>query len=114
MDQLLNIWIMKKIKSPWYGIVWILIWTAALLWFLTSGRFDQRESVGLFIVWVAMVGITVYYIALHVIRIGKQPRKPIIKQAAKPDTPARNAPCPCGSGKKYKRCCAPDAPASTH
>ncbi|MCA9676704.1 MAG: SEC-C domain-containing protein [Myxococcales bacterium] len=19
--------------------------------------------------------------------------------------PARNAPCPCGSGKKYKRCC---------
>ena len=21
-------------------------------------------------------------------------------------TPARNAPCPCGSGKKYKRCCA--------
>jgi hypothetical protein len=20
-------------------------------------------------------------------------------------TPARNAPCPCGSGKKYKRCC---------
>jgi hypothetical protein len=21
--------------------------------------------------------------------------------------PARNAPCPCGSGKKYKRCCMP-------
>ena len=21
------------------------------------------------------------------------------------ETPARNAPCPCGSGKKYKRCC---------
>ncbi|MGH3647444.1 MAG: SEC-C metal-binding domain-containing protein, partial [Micromonosporaceae bacterium] len=20
------------------------------------------------------------------------------------DTPSRNAPCPCGSGKKYKRC----------
>ena len=20
-------------------------------------------------------------------------------------SPARNAPCPCGSGKKYKRCC---------
>lgn len=20
-------------------------------------------------------------------------------------TPSRNAPCPCGSGKKYKRCC---------
>lgn len=26
-------------------------------------------------------------------------------------TPARNAPCPCGSGKKYKRCClAPKKP----
>jgi hypothetical protein len=23
----------------------------------------------------------------------------------KSDTPARNAPCPCGSGKKYKKCC---------
>ena len=23
-------------------------------------------------------------------------------------TPARNAPCPCGSGKKYKRCCGAD------
>ena len=22
------------------------------------------------------------------------------------EPPARNAPCPCGSGKKYKRCCA--------
>ncbi len=22
-----------------------------------------------------------------------------------PDTPGRNDPCPCGSGKKYKRCC---------
>lgn len=21
-------------------------------------------------------------------------------------TPSRNAPCPCGSGKQYKRCCA--------
>lgn len=24
----------------------------------------------------------------------------------RPHTPARNGPCPCGSGKKYKRCCA--------
>jgi uncharacterized protein YchJ len=22
------------------------------------------------------------------------------------DTPGRNDPCPCGSGKKYKKCCA--------
>ncbi len=25
---------------------------------------------------------------------------------AEKEAPARNAPCPCGSGKKYKRCCA--------
>jgi hypothetical protein len=26
-------------------------------------------------------------------------------KAATPKKPHRNAPCPCGSGKKYKRCC---------
>ncbi|OHB64583.1 MAG: hypothetical protein A2Y77_12855 [Planctomycetes bacterium RBG_13_62_9] len=30
-----------------------------------------------------------------------EPPIPIVEQAAKP---ARNAPCPCGSGKKYKKC----------
>jgi uncharacterized protein len=25
---------------------------------------------------------------------------------ALPPTPGRNDPCPCGSGKKYKKCCA--------
>jgi uncharacterized protein len=29
------------------------------------------------------------------------PREPIRRDA----TPERNAPCPCGSGKKYKKCC---------
>ncbi len=29
------------------------------------------------------------------------PQAPIVKQA----TPGRNDPCPCGSGKKYKKCC---------
>jgi len=51
---------MKKIKSPWYGAVWILIWTAALFWFLLSGMFTARESVGLIVVWLVMVGITLY------------------------------------------------------
>jgi tetratricopeptide (TPR) repeat protein len=32
------------------------------------------------------------------------------RRAAKKDAPrSRNSPCPCGSGTKYKRCCAPDA-----
>jgi preprotein translocase subunit SecA len=32
---------------------------------------------------------------------GEAKRKPVVKE----DTTARNAPCPCGSGKKYKSCC---------
>jgi len=28
----------------------------------------------------------------------------------KPKMMPRNAPCPCGSGAKYKRCCGKDAP----
>jgi SEC-C motif-containing protein len=39
--------------------------------------------------------------------------KPIQRQAAAPPIP-RNAPCPCGSGRKYKRCCGPTAPALLH
>lgn len=39
---------------------------------------------------------------LHLHRIDAlTPREPI-RREAKPD---RNAPCPCGSGKKYKKCC---------
>ena len=41
---------------------------------------------------------------------GKQERK-VVRRSSGPDpirrdtTPDRNAPCPCGSGKKYKKCC---------
>ncbi len=38
----------------------------------------------------------------------------MLKPMTTPTTPARNAPCPCGSGNKYKKCCllrlAPSAP----
>ncbi|MBW8311901.1 MAG: UPF0149 family protein [Rhizobium sp.] len=41
---------------------------------------------------------------LHVHRIESlTPREPV-RRAAMPE---RNDPCPCGSGKKYKKCCAP-------
>jgi len=29
-----------------------------------------------------------------------------VDQITAANTPERNAPCPCGSGKKYKKCCA--------
>jgi preprotein translocase subunit SecA len=28
-----------------------------------------------------------------------------VEQAQTAKTPGRNDPCPCGSGKKYKKCC---------
>ncbi len=28
-----------------------------------------------------------------------------VEKRASPDSPAKNSPCPCGSGKKYKQCC---------
>ncbi|GEM_PF-6232907 len=31
--------------------------------------------------------------------------KPAARPLAPGEEPSRNAPCPCGSGKKYKRCC---------
>ena len=32
---------------------------------------------------------------------GPQKQKPVVKK----DKVGRNDPCPCGSGKKYKKCC---------
>ena len=37
---------------------------------------------------------------------GETPKKPVT--AKKEDTIGRNDPCPCGSGKKYKKCCGKD------
>ncbi|MFH1116696.1 MAG: SEC-C metal-binding domain-containing protein [Pseudomonadota bacterium] len=94
---------MKKIKSPWYGVVWIVIWTAALGWFVASGKFNQRESIGLILVWAVMTAVTGYLVVQHV----RRSPKPTGKAAKSPEVkPSLNGPCPCGSGKKYKRCCA--------
>ncbi len=35
---------------------------------------------------------------------GHAPQVPVTRAAPKV---GRNEPCPCGSGKKFKRCCAP-------
>lgn len=97
---------MKKIKGPWYGILWIGIWTAALVWFLASGQFNLTESVGLVVVWLVMVGITIYLLIQHLrIAASRKSQEP----TPPPAPPSLNAPCPCGSGKKYKRCCGSSA-----
>jgi preprotein translocase subunit SecA len=39
---------------------------------------------------------------------GKKARKkPVVLQHKAEETVGRNSPCPCGSGKKYKKCCLP-------
>lgn len=96
---------MKKIKSPWYGVLWIVIWTAALVWFLASGWFDTRESIALVLVWLILVGVTIYTLILYVRRVQEVTKRAVPQAAPTPATPSRNEPCPCGSGKKYKRCC---------
>gem|GEM_PF-647774 len=88
---------MKKIKSPWYGVVWMVIWTAALIWFLTSGRFDERESIGLFLVWLVLVGTTVY-VLIQRMRFDARTKK--TRPVVAPSPPSLNAACQCGSGKK--------------
>ncbi len=93
---------MKKIKSPWYGVIWIGIWTVGLIWFLHSGMFNETESIGLVLVWAILVGVTAYMLVQH-FRVYK--RRPAAALAVPPAPPSLNALCPCGSGKKYKRCC---------
>ena len=39
----------------------------------------------------------------HVEAQGEGPRKPFVAKRE----PRRNDPCPCGSGRKYKKCCGP-------
>ncbi|MGC8906100.1 MAG: YecA family protein [Desulfomonilaceae bacterium] len=94
---------MKKIKSPWYAAAWLIIWTVALGWFVSSGMFNERETIGLVLVWLVFCGITVYllvkyFLAARRLKITSATQK-------KPLSPPLNGPCPCGSGLKYKRCC---------
>jgi TRAP-type C4-dicarboxylate transport system permease large subunit len=93
---------MKKIKSPYYAIFWIVIWTMALIWFLSSEKFNTTENVGLIIVWSVMVGATVYVLFQN-LKAQKAVRQ--LAKRVQPAKPSLNALCPCGSGKKFKRCC---------
>ena len=56
---------MKKIKSPYYGLLWILIWTVGIIWFMYAGIFNQRELTGLVLVWLILVGVTLYFLWMN-------------------------------------------------
>ena len=93
---------MKKPRSPWYGLVWITVWSVAMVWLLKSEMFNFRESIGLVTMWVVIVGVTVYAMVKRLRIKSKAQNETAALLAAQPKL---NAPCPCGSGKKYKRCC---------
>lgn len=57
-----------------------------------EGRWN-REAPDLIPVWVEM---------LHQWRLDNDPHRPAVVKRSKV---GRNDPCPCGSGKKYKKCC---------
>jgi uncharacterized protein YecA (UPF0149 family) len=40
------------------------------------------------------------------------PKKIVLTQRRPPEKVGRNDPCPCGSGKKFKKCCGAGAPGS--
>jgi hypothetical protein len=93
---------MRKIKTPWYSVVWITIWTAAVIWFINSGQFNREECIGLILAWLVMVGVMGYFLLQY---LRQNPGGAGTDNSRLSVPPARNAACPCGSGKKYKRCC---------
>ena len=47
-------------------------------------------------------GLKIAALAIHAFWSSYDPNPSFIRAS---NTPGRNHPCPCGSGKKYKRCC---------
>jgi hypothetical protein len=80
-------------------------------------RADPRHVAGMFhlLPWLAHAQLADLYLPADFIRATRTPWRPIDTIAllrphcVTPPTPrpdlARSAPCPCGSAKKYKRCC---------
>ena len=74
---------------------------------LADGDADEETRLG----WLAAVGEGVNDIFAHWRDVGLPAPQPVaieMPQAAPGSGPGRNDPCPCGSGKKYKKCCGAD------
>ena len=53
-----------------------------------------------------IIGNAVYWMAYPIVRYVKKKRHPfVINDQALIKKPSRNQPCPCGSGRKFKKCC---------
>ncbi|MBN8442610.1 MAG: UPF0149 family protein [Thauera sp.] len=71
---------------------------------LADGEADDEIRLG----WLAAVGEGVNDIFSHWRDVGLAAPQPVaieLPQTVAKSGPGRNDPCPCGSGKKYKKCC---------
>jgi uncharacterized protein len=81
---------LDEVLSPWAGE--------------NADEADDETRIG----WLAAVGDAVNDIFAHWRELGLPAPQPLAAEAPRapaPARPGRNDPCPCGSGKKYKKCC---------
>ena len=88
--------LLPKTRSELYAFLALIVAVIALL---TQGSQSGGNATNI------SVDHTINQVFIETDKAAKQKEK--IESQAKRGTPkvGRNAPCPCGSGKKYKKCC---------
>lgn len=79
---------------------------------LEDGRFTDPHKVALVFVRTLLKSGASQHLAYETVENHRQQQSPsefdgtdALQQKMSAYTPGRNSPCPCGSGKRYKRCC---------
>ena len=93
------------------------------------GKLENIKQLIFALPWIADASPEQFYLPADVLRVLHRPwtpertirllasrrdhRKTVINEERRSAGPTRNGPCPCGSGKKYKRCCGESAKTTT-
>lgn len=85
----------------WQGDVHALLWMAHF-----TGWAARVAPERLYLPREAIRAIYEPWKVEHTVGVLRSLEKAVRTAPARPEGPTRNGPCPCGSGKKYKRCCA--------
>ena len=72
---------------------------------LVDGKFTDPHKAALILVRRLLEGGASQHVAYEHMEDHRKPRFYRKPDAAAARSPGRNSPCPCGSGKRYKRCC---------
>jgi hypothetical protein len=78
--------------------------TATVSQFRQLSPQDQSERAGC-VIHACLARGAASHVEARDVKTGLKPPRPHSARPRVARRPARNAPCPCGSGKKYKRCC---------